>query len=168
MTYCGNGLHSPEREGIPVILRATCVSRRLTWMLLGVALVAAVSGSRAQPARDPTMPPPGATGAAAPGTAEPANPIDAGPVAVIVRDGRPYLVVGTRLYGQGQMLGGARIERIGETEVWLREGKTLRKKPLFGGIERRAAATAAPVRPCPPSSSKKPTLRGSPSEICPP
>ena len=55
---------------------------------------------------------------------------------VIVRDGRPYLVVGTRLLAQGQKLGEARIERIGETEIWLREGGVLRKIQRYPGVRR--------------------------------
>ena len=61
-------------------------------------------------------------------------------MAVVVREGIPYLVDGTRLYGVGQKLGTARIERITETEVWLRSGKTLRKLPRFAGIVRKPAA----------------------------
>jgi len=57
---------------------------------------------------------------------------------IIVRNGRPYLAVGTRLYAQGEKLGAARIERITETEVWLREGRELRKISQFHGIVRRS------------------------------
>jgi hypothetical protein len=64
-------------------------------------------------------------------------------MSVLVRDGRPYLMVGTRLYAQGQMLGQARIERISETQLTLREGGVQRTVPLFKGIVRRAAV--APV-----------------------
>ncbi len=68
-------------------------------------------------------------------------------MAVVVRDGVPYLVDGTRLYGVGQMLGTAKIERITETEVWLRSGKTLRKLQRFSGIERKPAAKAKGYTP---------------------
>ena len=59
-------------------------------------------------------------------------------MAVIVRDGQSYVVAGTRLIAQGQMLGDARIERISETEIWLREGKSLRKVQRYAGIQRKA------------------------------
>jgi hypothetical protein len=36
----------------------------------------------------------------------------------------------------GQMLGGERIERISETEVWLRAGTHTRKLALFEGVQR--------------------------------
>ena len=71
---------------------------------------------------------------------------------VIVRNGHPYLVVGTRLYAQGQKLGQARIERISETEVWLREGGVLRKVPRFSGIQRRTVAPVAVLPECAASS----------------
>lgn len=127
--------------------------------LLGPLLT--LDGALAQTGRDPTRPPAGATGASAPPSAAPAVP-DTGPVAVIVREGQPYLVVGTRLYAQGQMLGGARIERISETEVWLREGKTLHRKPIFPGIV-RSVAGAAPVRADCPSDPPAPQRRGGPA-----
>jgi hypothetical protein len=61
-------------------------------------------------------------------------------MSVVVRDGKPLLVVGTRLYQQGQQIGLFKIERISETEVWLRNGKEVHKIARFAGIERRAAA----------------------------
>lgn len=69
---------------------------------------------------------------------------------VIVRDGRPHLVVGTRLVAVGQKVGDARLERITETEIWLREGKQLTKVPRFAGIQR---SPARPVAACKPRSS---------------
>ncbi len=70
---------------------------------------------------------------------------------IIVRNGRPHLVMGTRLYAQGQKLGQARIERISETEVWLREGGVLRKLPQFQSIQRRAVTPLG----CAPHSFEK-------------
>jgi hypothetical protein len=85
-------------------------------------------------------------------------------MAVVVRGGKPMLVQGTRLYGVGQMLGKFRIERISETEVWLRQGSELRKIPRFAGIQRReaqavvdcAVAPKKSVKSSPPSSSTSP------------
>jgi len=80
----------------------------------------------------------------------PARVVDTlGPLSVMVRDGKSFVVKGTRLYAQGQMLGTARIERIAETEIWLREGKQLHKVQLFSGINRRVASgtSTAAVRP---------------------
>lgn len=64
-------------------------------------------------------------------------------MSVIVVDGRPHVIMGTRLYAPGQMLGQARIERITDTEIWLREGRVLRKVPRFSGIERRTVEPSA-------------------------
>ena len=59
-----------------------------------------------------------------------------GPLSVLRINGQMQLVVGTRLMGVGQMLGGERIERISETEVWLRAGNQTRKLALFEGVQR--------------------------------
>jgi hypothetical protein len=103
-----------------------------------LALFAATSSS-AQELRDPTQPP----GSGGGGTAAPARAGQGG-WPVIVVDGRVHVAVGTRLYAEGQMLGRARIERITETEVWLREGRELRKVPLYVGVTRRSVPSAQP------------------------
>jgi hypothetical protein len=110
-----------------------------------IALVVAAFGlcaaglARAQEARDPTLPPP-AVNAAAAGDTPSALPVSAESLSIVVRDGTPWLVLGTRLYKQGQLVGQYRIERISETEVWLRNGRELHKIARFAGITRRAAA----------------------------
>jgi hypothetical protein len=114
--------------------------------VLGVALSLVLSGlcatgsALAQPVRDPTLPPAVAT--VVPGEAMPKAvlPITNESISVVVRDGKPMLAVGTRLYQQGQQIGLFKIERISETEVWLRNGKEVHKIARFAGIERRAAA----------------------------
>jgi len=67
--------------------------------------------------------------------------LETGRVSVLLRDGVPYLVLGTRLYAVGQHIGRLTIERVTETEVWLREDGILRKVPVFAGVDRRAAPT---------------------------
>jgi hypothetical protein len=88
--------------------------------------------------RDPTRAPPGAT-AQAPDAAktDAASPLLEG-TAVVVRDGKTYLASGTRLYTVGQQIGSYKIERITETEVWLRNGSQVQKIQRFEGIQRRA------------------------------
>jgi hypothetical protein len=93
----------------------------------------------AQAQRDPTQPPL----PAGDGVASAARPAARGWPVLIV-DGRPHLVVNTRLYAEGQMLGRARIERITETEVWLREGKVLRKIQNYPAVRRTALPPAQP------------------------
>ena len=106
------------------------------WIL--VCALGAAMPAPAQVSRDPTQPP--AAVAAAPGEAQAVLPITTDSMSVVVREGKPLLVVGTRLYQQGQYIGPYRIERISETEVWLRNGRELHKIARFAGIERRAAA----------------------------
>jgi hypothetical protein len=99
----------------------------------------------AQVARDPTVAPPEVM--AAPGPAQSDMPWGGAGVAVVVREGKPYLVSGTRLYAVGQAIGAFRIVRISETEVWLRSGKDLRKVPRFAGIQRKPSATPGGSNP---------------------
>lgn len=123
--------------------------RFVAWVLLSVTTQMSLARQAlAQGMRDPTIPPtaalPAPPASSALGTAETLSSLS-----VIVRDGKSFVVVGTRLYAQGQMLGQARIERITETEIWLREGKQLRKVQLFSGVTRRVASGVSvnPVRP---------------------
>jgi hypothetical protein len=113
--------------------------------MVAMALLTAVSSwwlpAAAQSLRDPTLPPWG-SGSGGESGATPVRGIH-GPLSVLVVNGQPYLVVGTRLYAEGQQLGATRIERITETEVWLREGRELRKISNFVGIRRSVASTAA-------------------------
>lgn len=91
--------------------------------------------------RDPTAAPgqvDAVTGVAVGGT----GPLPQGS-SVIVQNGKPFLVVGTRLFGVGQKVGNAKLARITETEIWLQEGKQITKVPRFAGIQRRVAQ--APV-----------------------
>lgn len=104
--------------------------------IIGISLFCSFGRADAQGLRDPTLPPAEAGLAGTALSGQSLN-IEPGAMTIIVRNGRPYLVVGTRLYAQGQKLGQARIERISETEVWLREGGVLRKVPRFPGIQRR-------------------------------
>lgn len=126
-------------------LRKAVLTERLTlaW-LIASTLVLGAAGVDAQSLRDPTVPP---LEALPPSTAQGqvAVPPELGVKAIIVRDGQRYLVVGTRLYATGQPLGHARIERITETEVWLREGGVLRKVSQFPGIERRSVAACPDI-----------------------
>lgn len=110
--------------------------------LLASALALAAGRVEAQNLRDPTRAPLEA-GPASPDPGQKPLLLEPGAAAIIVREGRPYLVIGTRLYATGQQLGPARIERISETEVWLREGGVLRKVAQFPGIERRAVPPAS-------------------------
>lgn len=127
--------------------------------LLAVLLPFASAPALAQAQRDPTVAPTQAeTGGV--GQAPEATP----GYAVIIQDGKPHLVVGTRLVPVGQKVGNARLERITETEIWFREGGQLRKEARFAGITRTVArppVTCAAVRAKPKTktakNAKKPT-----------
>jgi hypothetical protein len=125
-------------------------------VLLMSAVVAWLLPAAAQSMRDPTIPPGGfGTSDGQGGGAAVVRGLN-GPLSVILVDGKFHLVVGTRLYVEGQKLGEARIERISETEVWLREGRELRKVSNFVGVKRRNVtdAATAPQPGCAVSAAK--------------
>lgn len=111
---------------------AVCVALELS---LGVTM------AFAQEMRDPTVAP--GTPSAMPGLATAGSE----GMTVLVRDGKPYLVVGTRLYGVGDTVGIMRVDRITESEVWLHDGRTLIKAPRFAGIQRTAVADKSACAP---------------------
>ncbi len=67
---------------------------------------------------------------------------------LMVIHGRRYIIEGGQRLGVGDRLGEARIERIDDGVVWLRDARGLRQVSLFGGIVKRPtseiAATTAP------------------------
>ena len=110
--------------------------RLLAKSVLTLSLLLALAPLCAQGARDPTLPPP-EVGLAL--NTDPKSPgaVPEASLSIVVRDKTLFIVQGTRLLAQGQKLGDARIERITETEVWLRQRGVLTKRPLFAGIVRR-------------------------------
>ena len=139
-------------------------------LLTGLLAVGLPDPAQAQQdMRDPTIPPPMAT--AAPDSPASRSPMGLEGVSVIVRDGKPGLVVGTRVVLPGQKLGSWVLVRITETEIWLRDGKQLRKVARFSGIVRRdpaqVAACAAPathVTPTKPRSGKNALVAATPKK----
>jgi len=121
----------------------------------------------AQGRRDPTIPPFGSgMSDGRDGAGDASTRGLRAPLSVIFVNGQFHLVVGTRLYAEGQKLGQARIERITETEVWLRDGRGLRKMSNFVGVKRHnATETAAALDPvCGASAAKGATAAGSSKE----
>lgn len=102
-------------------------------LLASMVLLGAVAEGLAQDLRDPTVPPLGGGSSGATASKPRSSP---GSWPVIVVDGKAHVAVGTRLYAEGDLLGKARIERITETEVWLREGRELRKVQNYPGVRR--------------------------------
>ena len=122
---------------------------RVLVVLLSASSVAA---AHAQDLRDPTVAPMATR--IEPGAPAPTPWGGEGGMSVIVREGRAGLVVGTRVVQPGQKVGRWTLERITETEVWLRDGSVLRKVARFSGIQRRDTALASS---CPtPTSSQAP------------
>jgi hypothetical protein len=103
-------------------------------MAIGMLFAACL---HAQESRDPTVPPPDTS------TSPTRSNAGVEGMTVMVRDGKPYLVVGTRWYATGDKVGAMRVERITETEIWLHDGTALLKIPRFAGIERTASKTEA-------------------------
>jgi hypothetical protein len=107
-----------------------------------VAMLGGSAAAQATPLRDPTQPP------AAYG-AQPVPERDAiggfRPQHLVTVDGQRYLVWQGRRYRVGDSVQGARIERIDDTEVWVRTHEGVRKLPLFAGIEKRPPRSGAPA-----------------------
>jgi hypothetical protein len=137
--------------------------RVLALPLLAALLLATVAARADEPARDPMSLPPAlrsamaaaqaASAASAPGQQAPDNAIRQ----VVFSNGHGFVVVHGRRYGVGQQLDGARIERITEQAVWLREAGQVRREPLYGGVEKRTPAPVpqAQARPARPKTSKE-------------
>lgn len=108
----------------------------LAWIAVSLSVLL-LGAATAQPLRDPTLEPAASgVGTVMPGADSP----ELSNLSVMIVNGQPRVIIGTRLYAPGQKLGQARIERITETEVWLREGAVLRKIPRYQGIERRSVS----------------------------
>lgn len=112
---------------------------------LAVMALAGCLPATAQQARDPTVPPV-TTGVVADTAA-----VGVEGMTVLVRDGRHYLVVGTRLYAPGDQVGAFKVDRISETEVWLRDASKLIKVPRYSGVVRKSLP---PLPGCAPVSSE--------------
>lgn len=113
----------------------------------GTGAIAQDSAGAAQ--RDPMSPPPGAT------TLAPANGRYGGaaaPAAVQVRqllmvNGQRYVIDNGRRRAVGDLLGGARIERIDDSAVHLRQGSVQWRVPLFAGVTKRPVPEGAEAPP---------------------
>ncbi len=118
--------HTPRRA-------ATCAVA-----CLGLAVLVSAQALAQQPPalRDPTRMPHAPLPVRSGADHGPKEPDMA--MAVLFADGKPFVMQGSRLYGVGDKMGAVRIERITESEVWLRDGKELRKVSLYPGVERLA------------------------------
>jgi hypothetical protein len=137
------------------------ISGRPTKLVLGwimvISLFFAFNLVAGQSLRDPTFPPQ-ETARPDPGSPGTSPGIEFDGMTIIVRNGRAHLVIGSQFYTQGDKIGEARIERITETEIWLREGDVLRKVSKFPGIQRRAVTPLAATSDCVTSSKPSSTV----------
>lgn len=130
--------------------------RHACWLVL-----LASAGALAQEApRDPTTwPSPLRAALAAERAASAASSAEASEPAVrqvVFAEGRAYVVQRGRRYGIGDLLDGARIVRITEQAVWLREAGGVRREPLYGGVEKRPPAPVVPAASGVRKSKEKP------------
>ena len=107
------------------------------WAFYAWAISMSGLSAVAQDARDPTVAPPQNSSATST-----ASPVGVEGMTVVMRDDKAYLVVGTRLYVPGDKVGAFSVERITETQVWLRDATKLVKVPRFAGIERKSLPPA--------------------------
>lgn len=103
-----------------------------------ICLSAGAQGGEPAGGRDPTLPPsqfkaPVAAAAAS----STASAADITPI-VIMSAGRYYLMDRGRRLGVGDLYGTARIARIDDNGVWLREADSLEQIPLHGTVARKA------------------------------
>ena len=105
-----------------------------------VALLVGEATAQATARRDPTQPPPGYGVPAAAATRDPIEAFRPGHLMIV--DGQRYLMWQGRRYRVGDTIQGARIERIEESEIWLRNEGGLRKLALFPHIDKRPTTSA--------------------------
>lgn len=98
----------------------------------------------AVPLRDPTQPP-AAFGSPVRSVRLPIELLR--PEQLVTIGGVIYLVWNGRRYRVGDTIEGARLERISESEVWLKSAGTVRKLPVFAGVEKRAVDSSVSNNP---------------------
>lgn len=113
-------------------------------LLLLSSMAICASAATPVPLRDPTQPPAalGATGRSV------RLPIDMlRPEQLVTINGVIYLVWNGRRYKAGETIDGSRLERISESEVWLKTAGSVRKLPVFAGVEKRAPDSGVSINP---------------------
>ena len=129
--------------------------KTIGFLWLACAGLGCLASAGAASERDPTRAPEAAWAASAPAAGLPtgsaAGPadIDAALQQRLVLDGRPYLIERGWLRGVGDQFGSARIERITEREVWLRQNGELHKWPLYPNVLIQTLPDAAASAPRP-------------------
>ena len=125
-----------RREGL-LMSRAMTLALMQALMLSTAAPLHAAEAPRSL--RDPMQAPAAARAAATP-TADAAPPVALAARHLLVVDGRRYVMEGNRRRAVGELLGGARIERIEDAAVVVRGAHGTQRLPLFGGVLKQVAA----------------------------
>lgn len=102
-------------------------------VLLGVTVLW-LPFATAQALRDPTVPPMEAglqPSITSDESGAPTTFLEREGMTVVVRNGQSYVMRGSHLIALGTMVDGKRLEKITETEIWLRDGKQHIKVPRF-------------------------------------
>jgi hypothetical protein len=127
---------------------------------MAVMALAGCLPATAQQTRDPTVAP------VTTGVVADTASVGVEGMTVLVRDGRHYLVVGTRLYAPGDQIGAFKVDRISETEVWLRDATKLIKVPRYSGVVRKSLPPLPGCAPLSTETSNQPEV--APCEDSPP
>ena len=114
-------------------MKSSCMTVAVFAAALGAPVCAQLAAK--QLLRDPTQPPTtvsvgGSERLPAAGAIKPQH--------IVIVGSKRYLLWKGRRYQVGEVVEGARIERIAENEVWLRDAAVVHKLGLFTGIEKRS------------------------------
>jgi hypothetical protein len=133
-------------------------------------MVTAVQAQSPVLSRDPTLPPVG-LGVEASGEGAQTDaallPLRLNGANVVVRAGKPFLVVGSRLVAPGQQVESYTLVRITETEIWLRDASGVTKVPRFAGVQRQASQAQCSQARIPAKKSARKTAT-TPRKMAPP
>jgi len=124
-----------------------------SFMVLSLLVVSSLVSAHSQ--RDPTLPPaPTKATIASSESLKPSISIEPGAITIIVRNGRPHLLIDNLFYAQGDFIGSVKIELITEKEIWVSEQGIRHKVPLFQNIHQRIVTTLLESPKCVHTSSK--------------
>lgn len=107
--------------------------------LIATFALAGPAAAQHTPLRDPMQPPSAAV--AAPHAPASAPPAPAVRHLLAIGDKR-WVIDGGRKFGVGDLLGSARIERIDDSAVIVRQGGVQQRLPLFAGITKQPSTSS--------------------------
>lgn len=123
------------------------IALKTMWVALVVAIGMMPIAASAQVLKDPTRPP-ASHGASGNDGATGAAPVSV-PVlqSVLISPGRMVAIISGQTVKLGDQIGDARVIKITETEVVLRNGKDLQTLKLFPNIEKKASNGRSDSKP---------------------